>query len=236
VKKRLLIILPEAGIHKLSIGPFQKSFREAPQTHATLASLVPKELDLEITCIDENVQKVPFKKHFDLVAISIITGTAYRGYKLAEHYKKRGAKVVLGGIHVALLPEEAAQHADSIVIGFAEKTWPQLLHDFVQNKLKPTYKDLEQHFESIPPPDRSFQRSSLYAMPNVVSATRGCKSSCDFCAVPVTGFGWQTRPVSHVIEEIKKIPSRIFVFNDVSMGEDIEYMKELFGVPVFSIN
>lgn len=227
MRKKLLIILPEAGIHKLKIGAFQKSFREAPLTATVLAALVPEELNFDITCIDENVQKLPLDEHFDLVGVSLITGTAYRGYELAKHYKSKGAKVILGGVHVTLLPDEAAQHADSIVIGFAEKTWPQLLYDFSANKMKTLYKDLEQHYESSPIPKRNFQNSKSYAVPNVISATRGCKGSCDFCAVPAAGFGWQTRSINRVIDEIKMIPSKLIVFNDVSMAEDIEYFKEL---------
>lgn len=227
MKKKLLIILPEAGIHKLSIGSFKMSFREAPLTATSLAALVPDELNFEITCIDENVQKLPVQEDFDLVAISIITGTAYRGYELAKHYRSKGAKVILGGVHVTLLPDEAAQHADSIIIGFAETKWPELLHDFISDKLKPVYKDLIQHFKDVPIPNRSLQKNRRYGVPNVVSATRGCKNNCDFCAVPAAGFGWQTRPVEKVIAEIKRIPSRRIVFNDVSMGEDMTYYKEL---------
>ncbi len=227
MRKRLLIILPEAKIHKLQIGGFRKSFREAPLTATTLAALVPEELNFEITCIDESVQKLPLEKSFDLVAISIITGTSIRGYELAKHYRSKGAKVVLGGVHVTLLPNEAVKHADAIVVGFAEKTWPKLLNDFCNNKMESLYKDLTQHFDIVPTPKRKFQKANRYGVPNVVSATRGCKGLCDFCAVPAAGFGWQKRAISNIIDEIKLIKSKRIVFNDVSMGEDIQYFKEL---------
>jgi radical SAM superfamily enzyme YgiQ (UPF0313 family) len=227
MKRKLLIILPEGKIHRLVLGPFKMSFREAPLTATTLAALVPKELDFEITSRDESVQKLPLEEHYDLVAISLITGTAYRGYELARHYQERGSKVVLGGVHVTLLPDEAKQHADSIIIGFAERTWPQLLRDYCADRMQPVYKDLEQHYEDVPVPDRSVQANRRYGVSNVVSATRGCKNTCDFCAVPAAGFGWQTRPISSVIDEIKNIPSNRIVFNDVSMGEDMDHFKEL---------
>jgi len=226
-RKKILILLPEGKIHKISVGPFQKSFREAPLTATALSALVPKELDYDVTICDESIQPVPFDKTFDLVAISIITGMAYRAYEIAAAFKKKEAIIVLGGVHVTLLPDEAAKYADAIVVGFAEKTWPQLLHDFEKGNLKPVYKDLQQHFENIPDPCRELQKKNGYMVPNVVSATRGCKNTCDFCAVPAAGFGWQTRPIGEVIDEISRIPSRKIVFNDVSMGEDMDYFKEL---------
>lgn len=227
MKKKLLIILPEAAIHKLKIGPFSMSFREAPLTATVLAALVPDELDIDITCCDENVQRLPARTDFDLVAISIITGTAYRGYELARKYKEAGACVVLGGVHVTLLPDEAAGHADSIIIGFAENTWPRLLRDFDRGQLKKRYEDRQASYTDMPIPKRSLQKNRRYGVPNVVSATRGCRNNCDFCAVPAAGFGWQTRPIEKVINEIKQIPSGRIVFNDVSLGEDMDYFKAL---------
>jgi len=223
----MLILLPEGKIHKISVGSLKKSFRESPLTATSLAALVPEELNYDITIIDESIQKVPLNEKFDLVAISVITGTAYRAYKHADRYKQAGAVVVLGGVHVTLMPDEAAEHAHSIVVGFAEKTWPQLLYDIQNNALKPRYCDTEQHFSSIPAPRRDLQKNSAYMVPNVVSATRGCKNTCDFCAVSAAGFGWQTRPIGEVLDEIRAIPARKIVFNDVSMGEDLEYFKEL---------
>ncbi len=223
----MLILLPDGRIHKISLGSVNKSFREAPLTATILAALVPEELNYEITVIDESIQKVPLNQKFDIVAISIITGTTKRGYELAEHYKKKGSIVILGGVHVTLLPNEAASHADSIVVGFAERTWPQLLRDIEKDCIQPVYKDTEQYFHNIPIPRRDLQKNAGYMVPNVISATRGCKNSCDFCAVPAAGFGWQTRPLDEVINEIKHIPAKKIVFNDVSMGEDMIYFKNL---------
>ncbi len=227
MKKRILILLPEGKIHKIAFGSFHKSFREAPLTATALAALVPEELDYDITLIDESIQKIPLNEQFDLVAISIITGTSTRGYELAAHFKKSGATVIMGGVHVTLLPDEAAQHADAIVVGFAEKTWPQLLRDFENNQLQKRYVQMKQDFSHIPTPRRDLQNNNGYMIPNVVSATRGCKNLCDFCAVPAAGFGWQTRPLNEVIDEIKAIPAKKIVFNDVSMGEDMDYFKAL---------
>jgi radical SAM superfamily enzyme YgiQ (UPF0313 family) len=226
-RKKLLIMMPDGRIHKLKLGSLIRSFREAPLTATSLAALVPEELGFDIQVVDESIDKIPLDEHFDLVAISCLTGTVVKAYEYADHFRSRGIPVVLGGVHVTLLPEEAAQHADAIVTGFAEKAWPQLLRDFVKGEMKPHYFQTEQHFHDIPAPRRDLQRKSGYMVPNVVSATRGCKGVCDFCSVSAAHFGWSTRPIPEVINEVKNLPSNRFVFNDVSMGEDMEYFKEL---------
>jgi radical SAM superfamily enzyme YgiQ (UPF0313 family) len=226
-RRKLLIMMPDGRIHKLKLGAINKSFREAPLTATALAALVPEELDFDIRIVDESIDQVPTEEHFDLVAISCLTGTVVRAYHYADHFRSKGIPVVLGGVHVTLMPEEAALHADAIVTGFAETTWPGLLRDFVNGQMKPLYSQTEQHFYNVPIPRRDLQRKSGYMVPNVVSATRGCKGVCDFCSVSAAHFGWSTRPVPEVINEVKNLPSSRFVFNDVSMGEDMDYFKEL---------
>jgi radical SAM superfamily enzyme YgiQ (UPF0313 family) len=226
-RKKLLILLPDGRIHKLKLGPFVRSFREAPLTATSLAALVPEELNFDIRIVDESIDPVPVNEHFDLVAISCLTGTVVRGYSFADHFRSKGIPVVLGGVHVTLMPEEAALHADAIVTGFAETAWPKLLFDFVQGNMLPRYHQDEPQFYNIPAPRRDLQRTSGYMVPNVVSATRGCKGVCDFCSVSAAHFGWHTRPIGEVIDEVRNLPSSRFVFNDVSMGEDMDYFKEL---------
>ena len=221
------IILPDGRIHKLRFGRWQRSFREAPLTATTLAGLVPPELDAEISLIDESIDRVPLARAYDLVAISSITGTSTRAYELADHFRRRGATVVLGGVHVTLMPEEAAQHADAIVIGFAEQTWPQLLRDFVAGRLQQVYHSETVCLDKLPPPRRDLQRRFGYMVPQTVFATRGCKGTCDFCAVPAAKFGWHTRPVADVIAEITAIKSHRIALNDVNLTEDPDYAKEL---------
>jgi len=86
-----------------------------------LASLTPS--DVDITVVDEEIGEIDFSSDFDLVGISCMTATANRSYQLADTYRQRGSKVVLGGIHPTILPQEAIQHADAIVIGEAEGCW-----------------------------------------------------------------------------------------------------------------
>ena len=229
MKMKILLIMPNANIHKLHLGKWHISFREAPLTLTTLAALIPSELNPEIKIVDESVEHIPFKEHYDLVGISCLTGTAKRAYQIADSFRARGVFVVLGGIHVSLVPYEALRHADSIVVGFAEQSWPQLLKDFSKGQIKRIYKDPGSKLNGLPNPRRDLQRRLAYLNPHTVFATRGCKRSCDFCTVSALPFGWHTRPIGEVIDEIKKIKSRRIAFNDVSLLEDREYAKELFS-------
>lgn len=224
---KILLIMPDARIHRLNLGPLRMSFREAPLTLTTLASLVPEELGLDIQLVDESVSSIPYGKRFDLVGISALTGTATRAYNIARKFRRSGSVVVLGGVHVTLLPDEAARYADVIVTGFAEIVWPELLRDFLNGKLKNRYDGVDGDISNLPIPSRQLQQRFGYMNPDVVMATRGCKSRCDFCSVAAAGQAFQTRPVGEVIDEIKSIRSRRFAFNDVSLLEDREYAKEL---------
>ncbi len=117
---KILLVLPDGRIHKLRLGLFDISFREAPLTATMLAALVPPELPAHVEIADESIRKIPFHKQYDLVGISCMTGTSARAYQIADRFRAQGATVVLGGVHVTLLPDEARQHADAIIIRFAE--------------------------------------------------------------------------------------------------------------------
>lgn len=226
-KRRLLILLPDGKIHKLSLPFLTMSFREAPLTGTMLAALTPEELKFDITLCDASVSKIPYNRDFDLVAISVITGTAVEGYRLADHFRSRGSKVVIGGVHATLLPEEAALHADSVMTGFAEIVWPQMCRDFCIGALKSRYDGGSPELVGLPWPRRDLQKRFGYAMPNTVFATRGCRNNCDFCAVIGANFGWHVRPIPEVVAEIASLKGSRFVFNDVSFCEDRDYAMEL---------
>ena len=227
VRRELLILLPNGRIHKFVLPFINISFREAPLTATMLAALTPQDLPFNITLCDASISPVPADRHFDLVAISVITGTAMEGYRWAEHFKKSGAKVVIGGVHATLLPHEAALHADAIVTGYAERTWKELCRDFINGTLKPHYHDDSPDLIHLPLPRRDLQKRFGYMMPNTVYATRGCRNTCDFCAVVGAKQGWHTRPVGEVVDEIRALNGKRFTFNDVSLCEDREYALEL---------
>ena len=230
---KVLLIMPDAGMHKFRIGSFVRSAREAPLTLTTLAALTPDQPDVEYRLIDESVDPVPLDYPADLVGISVMTGTARRAYALADHFRARKIPVVLGGVHVSILPEEARPFGDSLVIGMADGLWSQLIRDAKEGRLQKEYREEKApgRFTTIPipPPRYDLQRKSGYMMPYTIQATRGCMHACDFCAVPVIwGNRFIRRPIADVIRDIKTIPAKRFALNDVSPVDDVEYAKELF--------
>src|SRR5687767_11893514 len=136
---RVALISPKGPLYRHRGGIFRKSLRYQPLTLTTLAALVPAELDAELTLIDEGIADVPDRLEADLVGLTVITGTAPRAYELSHRLRERGVTTVLGGPHVTLVPNDAQPHADSIVVGYAEDAWPQLLRDYVAGALRPRY-------------------------------------------------------------------------------------------------
>src|SRR5262245_31803672 len=119
---KIQLLLPAGEIHRNRTGIFKTALRYAPLTLSTLAALVPDDLGAEVTIQDEGVQPLDLNFNADLVAISCITGTAQRGYAIADQLRARGQTVIFGGVHATLLPDEAQEHADSVVVGYAEET------------------------------------------------------------------------------------------------------------------
>lgn len=159
----------------------------APTTLTTLAALVPPELNAGVVLIDEVVDAVPGDFcGADLVAISAMTCDAPRAYQLAGMARALGIPVVLGGYHATFMPQEAGEHADSVVKGFAEATWPQLLRDFARGSMAPFYEGAWQEaFVSRQPiPRRDLLNRKAYTIPNTLETTRGCANQCSFCVVP----------------------------------------------------
>lgn len=189
-----------------------------------LAAITPQKHDVKI--INENYDTIDFDQDVDLVGITCLTMTVPRVYKIASEFRKRGKTVVLGGYHPSALPEEAKQHADSVVIGEAELTWPELLKDFERSKLKPFYHSNNEFDMSIIPPIR---RDLIKHMPILggVQSTRGCPNRCEFCAI--TSFynhGVKQRPVNQVVEEIKQMPNKLFILHDPSLTVNPGYARE----------
>jgi len=226
----VLLIMPDAAMHKLHLRGRVRSFREVPLSIATLAALTPDQPDVHYTLVDESVDKVPLDFPADLVGLSVLTGTARRAYGLADHFRRRGIPVVLGGVHPTAMPEEARGYADSVVVGMAERLWPQVVADARAGRLQPEYREQEVDSpwaEGIPTPRWELHRKSGYMMPYTVMFTRGCTHVCDFCMVPVVWRRFQRRPIADIIRDIKAVPARRFAVSDVSPFEDVEWAKEL---------
>ena len=130
---------------------------------AMVAALTPP--DVEVSLTDENVADIDFQNETDLVGITTLTVTAQRAYEIADIFRAKGVKVVLGGVHASFLPEEASQHADAVVIGEAEGVWPRVIEDFKANKMQKVYKQRERPgLADLPLPRRDlFAKGAYYA-------------------------------------------------------------------------
>lgn len=226
----ILLILPRDRIyyHK---GILRNSLVYAPLTLTTLAALVPKELNADIDIIDEGVQKLKFtKKHYDIVGITCVTSTCKRAYELSKYYRSKGSHVVLGGIYTTLMPNEASQHADTVIVGPGEKEWPKFLKDFYNGVPKPLYTH-KYNCEILdsPVPMRSLQPKGLYMPIPTVIANRGCRNHCKFCTIKsIYKSKSLTRSIDKVIEEIKALKSKKILFLDPSPTSNREYSLKLF--------
>src|SRR5262245_23743052 len=191
--------------------------RYAPLTLTTLASLVPPEISADVRIVDEGIDEIdPDRIDADLVGISAITGTAPRAYDISSRLRRRGLPVVLGGVHPTLMPDEAARHADAVVVGYAERTWPQLLRDFVRGRMQERYvqgHDLD--LSGIPFPRRDMLPRSHYTTMHTIEATRGCIHHCDFCVVPAAWGRPIQRPIADVVADIRQMGARRLIFLDL---------------------
>jgi radical SAM superfamily enzyme YgiQ (UPF0313 family) len=231
---RIALISPKGPLYRHRGGIFRKSLRYQPLTLTTLAALVPPELDVELTLIDEGIADVPEGLRADLVGLTVITGTAPRAYELSARFRARGMTTVLGGPHVTLAPDDAQPHADSIVVGYAEDTWPELLRDFATGALRPRYRqspDLD--LANRPFPRRELLPRDRFLTDSVFEATRGCVHDCDFCVVP---SAWGRRPLQKpprdVAQDIRRHlavrRARKIIFVDLNLIADRGYAMELF--------
>lgn len=226
---KVVLISPRGPLYRHKSGIFGKSLRYAPLTLSTLAALVPAELNVELSLFDEGIEDIPDDLQADLIGISAITGTAPRSYELAARFRERGTPVVLGGVHPTLCPDEAQQHADSIVTGYAEDTWPQLLCDFAQRKMKARYQqDPELDLAGRPLPRRDLIGLERYSAPNTIEATRGCIHHCRFCVVPSAWGRPRQKPVAEVVKELEAMDCKSVIFLDLNLIADENYAKTLF--------
>jgi radical SAM superfamily enzyme YgiQ (UPF0313 family) len=227
---KIQLLSPAGEIHRNGTGIFKTSLRYAPLTLTTLAALVPEELNAEITIQDEGVQPLDLNIDADLVGLTAITGTAVRAYEIADRLRAKGHTVVIGGVHATLLPDEAARHADALVLGYGERSWPELVRDFARGQLKRRYfTPTGRSLAGVPPARRDLLKKNRYATVNSIEATRGCPHKCDFCVVPTAWSNtYAHRPVEEVIAELRTFEGRTALFIDLSPVEDVHYAKALY--------
>jgi radical SAM superfamily enzyme YgiQ (UPF0313 family) len=140
--KKLLLISPQV---KNSLMAGGMMFRLPNLGLLRVAALTPP--DWEVKIVDEKIEPLDLNQPADLVGITTMTTTVKRGYEIADHFRRRGVKVIMGGMHASCLPQEALQHCDTVVVGEAEKLWPVVLSDLARNAIEPVYR----HGEILPP-------------------------------------------------------------------------------------
>ncbi len=197
---------------------------------ATLAAYLDP--DLDVTIQDEHVERLDLSDTPDLVAIQVYITNAYRAYRLADHYRARGSYVVLGGLHVSSLPEEAAPHADTIFIGPGEDTFPQFLKDLGAGAPRRRYISKVRTLETLPPIRRDLIKRRRYLVPNSIVVSRGCPHHCTFCykdAFFEGGRSFYTQRVDDALAEIERLPGRHLYFLDDHLLGNPKFAKELFS-------
>jgi radical SAM superfamily enzyme YgiQ (UPF0313 family) len=204
-----------------------------PLAPPMLAALTPEDIDIKLIDMSSG-DIINYDENIDLVAITVRTPLADISYEIADEFRKRGVKIVLGGPHVTYLPLEGKKHADSVVIGEAEETWPVLINDFVKDRIKDFYvagpfdiRSLKGEVYHIPKrPDLKklpFAKRNLFSrrryMMDSIFTTRGCPNYCRFCPVtPLFGGMIRHRPIDEVVSEVESLKSMYFNVDDSVFG------------------
>jgi radical SAM superfamily enzyme YgiQ (UPF0313 family) len=218
-------IKPNIGRREHSL--YVDEARMEPLMLGVLAGLTPR--DVEVVLHDDRMESIPYDKPTDLVAITVETYTARRAYEIADEYRERGVPVILGGMHVTLLPEECAAHADSLFLGDAETLWSQVIEDLKNGGLKKLYDG--------PPgigqiggvlPRREIFKGKGYLPMALMQYSRGCRFACSFCAVSeYFDKKHYIRRIDEVLAEIDAQDRKFIFFVDDNIGSDRKALKEL---------
>ena len=225
---KITLIAP-AVVDEAKRGMQGRVFQLPPLALATVAAATPDDVDVEI--IDEALDPINYDCGADLVGITTLTRFAPHAYSIADRFRKKGATVVMGGMHPSALPNEAIKHCDSVVIGEAEGAWYQLVNDFKKRRLKRFYRNEGfVDLSMVCTPRRELYKKERYLFTHFIQTTRGCPFNCGFCSVTkFFGRTYRTRPVQSVIREIRDMKTKLVGFSDDNVFGNRIYAKKLFS-------
>jgi radical SAM superfamily enzyme YgiQ (UPF0313 family) len=217
-----------------NLGDKQTYFARSPApplSGALVAALTPP--IVEVRLLHEMVRPIDYDTDADFIALSFMDFCAPHAYEVARKFRDMGKIVVAGGRYPSTFPEQVIPHMDSVVVGEAERIWPQVVEDMVKGKLKKIYEaPLAPSLESIPPPRYDLIEPE-FAVPVVTEATRGCKYRCSFCQLTVKPAPFRLRPIGDVIRDLTATGNLPFhkrkmaMLLDNNLGGDMGYAKEL---------
>ncbi len=231
MKRRLLLIL--AAVQRPGDRHYRliKYSEFPPLSLLTIAGLTPE--DWEVVVRDEHVESSEAEGDFDLVGIQTYISSAARAYELAERWQRRGAKVVLGGLHPTSLPYEAADHADAVCIGPAETVWAQILADCEHGRLRKFYRGRSEGSAALVPiPAPRSDEPAAYLVRHTMVTSRGCPHACDFC-YKSSFWGpkyYEARPMVEVERELAEIDDHLVFFLDDNLLANRRHARALFEV------
>ena len=197
---------------------------------AVVAALATPYFD-EIEIVEEEFERLDLQTDADLVGITMMTCQAPRGYWIADHFRRKGVRVICGGSHASFMVSECLEHFDSVVVNEVEMIWDELMADFAADRLKPVYHSAQLiDLAQLPIPRKDLFRDTGTTLNAMVAQTgRGCPLGCTFCTVTLMyGQKFRTRPVEQVIEEIRRFPAKRFFFVDDNIFLSHKYAYELF--------
>ncbi|GBC81578.1 Hopanoid C-2 methylase [bacterium HR10] len=198
-----------------------------PLNLALLAALTPP--DVEVRILDGCIEPIDETIEADLVGITSLTGNAPIAYRIADRFRARGSTVVMGGNHPTVLPEEALQHCDAVVIGEADEIWPALIEDFRRGRLARLYRPVRlPSLQHLPFPRWDLLSREKYLVPYTIQTSRGCPFDCNFCSVTaINGQRFRVRPVEDVVAEIQASGARKLFFVDDIINGHPRHAREL---------